>query len=151
MWNISSYAINKIKISQFFKNIHILLGLGFGAYHVRLRNYMVNKDRDRNDPQTHNHCHSYFSHFSLSLSLCSCLFHRIFEAIRTVLGSSFLSLPSPNPALTHVCSNQYWVLRYFKRKSGFLIKRQKEKLSSLFQHGCIQSDPFIIIIFSFSF
>ena len=149
MWNISSYAIKKIKISQFFKNIHILLGLGFGAYHVRLRNYMVNKDRDRNDPQTHNHCHSYFSHFSLSL--CSCLFHRIFGAIRTVPGSSFLSLPSPSPALTHVRSNQNWVLRYFKRKSGFLIKRQKEKLSSLFQHGCIQSDPFIIIIFSFFF
>ena len=81
---------------------------------------------------------------SLFLSLCSCLFHRIFGAIRTVLGSSFLSLPSPGPALTHVSSNQNWDLRYFKRKSGFLIKRQKEKLSFLFQHDCIQSDPFII-------
>ena len=151
MWNISSYAINQIKISKIFKNIHILLGLGLGAYHVRLRNYVVNKDRERNDPQTHNHCHSYFSHISLSLSLCSCLFHRIFGAIRTVLGSSFLSLPSPGPALTHVSSNQNWDLRYFKRKSGFLIKRQKEKLSFLFQHDCIQSDPFIIFFFPFSF
>ena len=87
--------------------------------------------------------------FPISLSLCSCLFHRIFGAIRTVLGSSFLSLPSPGPALTHVSSNQNWDLRYFKRKSGFLIKRQKEKLSFLFQHDCIQSDPFIIFFFLF--
>ena len=118
MWNISSYAINpkrKKNSEIFIKNIHILLGFGVWDLPCKVLELCGWQEWRQKWPTNSQSLPQLLFPF-----LCLCIFHRIFAAMGSLLGSSYLSMWVQ-------IKTGFWL--YCTRKSSLLMKRQKEQTS----------------------